>query len=523
VTGDIIGDYEKLIAQKWKEHLPLNVANAGTKSETGSSNISPPGIQSGFLTLTREVGAQFFGGSENYVCIITKDGKYYAAFSHLRKSSEGEIHSTREDIREFQDKDVKVILPDNIIVYFLKFIEKTYKVKPNFIRIIDAELIQGYVDFFSKYAGDSTQNVPLSSIVELFSRWMVAILAGKWTQYPEPPISIFLRNIASKYDNLFVKILASLTKKKFNQKPAAILIELPHGIIPFRFIPTRTGGKITPLEQGKARPTNWEDLPEFLHQERSRLKVGRVISFRLQDFLNVVKEVVITPFPITKTRWEAIGQRGLYLFKNYGETWATSPSPLAINTLLRFLLRFLGYNYNIWKFSYWYAPSAISNFLVEATGGAGTILCLYRSRIKKAKVNNVQGFTIQIENAAITRIEATDPQFVTSIYEKVKTFYSIPWKAKEAFYLARQNYPNLTNVLFLSEEFFEQLCGKLLGLFLSIHPLKLFSVSRSLKQLKDPRNFYMYPETVEFQYIRKIGGFKLLGWISRLFFDRHEF
>ncbi|OLS12348.1 MAG: hypothetical protein RBG13Loki_3997 [Promethearchaeota archaeon CR_4] len=523
MTGDIIGDYEKLLERKWKERSSARISDAEIPSNTESSNVLQIKNLSGLTNIAQELGAQLFDSNENHVTIITKNGKYQAAFLHLQTSNEGETRITHENFQEFQDKNVEEISPDKILTHLSEYIYKTYKVKPNFIRIIDVELLQLFVEFYSKHNGNQTLNVTLSFLAELFARWMTGLIAGNWIQYPELPLVTFLRNIASPYDNIIVKILQFLTNKKFNKKPVAIFIDTPNGVLPLRFIPTASGGEFTPVQQAKARPVDWEDFPEFLRQERVRLNVGHIIYFQLREMLDFFNDVIITPIPITNARWKSIGQRGLYFLKNYGESWVTYPPPRIINTFFRFFTRFLGYNYNIWKLSYWYAPSVILNLLVESTGGSGTILCLYRSRTKNGRKKNLTGFTIRIESAAITGIESTDPQFVKSLQENGKNIDLTPEKARDVFYKGQQTYPNLTNVLFISEEFFDQLLRKLLGQFLSLSPLKLVNASRTLSRLRDPRNFYMYPETVGFQYLRKIGGFKLLRWISRLFFDRYEF
>ncbi len=514
---DIADAYETWVAKKWQECYPLLFGADQAKPETGSEVI--PGIQrfKGIINLLYEMEIQLLGASENYVNIIIRGGKFHAAFAHTRDPYRPKIAITRMELHEFQEKDVTTTIPDTVVAHFSEDFENIYKSKPSCLRFIDAELVQSYVDFLSKYGGDSPQNIPISELLSLFTRWINALITGKWAQYPESPLCSFLKIASSRYANLPANLVSLILKRSTFKRASLLLLDSSHGIIGLKLAETPSGAEVTLIAEKIIPPVTWETFPEFLRDQRKKHNVRNVTYLRLQPILELLKEMVVTPPPFTAERWNVCVQRIVNLVKNYGETWASSPPPLTVNNLFRFLTRMLGINFNLRKISYWYIPHAFTNLLTETTGGTGSILCLYHTE------KEIHSLLIQLENASLTRIDAINSDFLNAVRDRVLGANQIQENAKQIFNLARQTHPKITGVLLLGPEFFDLLLGRLLGSFLSLRALKIFSASRAVKQLMDSRNFYMYPETVALQYLRKISGFKLLGWISRLFFDRHEF
>lgn len=475
------------------------------------------GVKDSFFILLRELENQLLGTCENYINVIIKDGKFHAATAHVGKSLDQEISVTKLDLNEFQDKDVNSIVPDKFGAHCSELFEKKYKTKPNCIRTIDVELFQSYADFLSKYGGEKNRYMPLNDLTSLIAQWISAIANGKWAQYPDPPLCTFIRNFSTRYANLSSRIFPFLLKRVHVKRPTLFLLGISQGILALKLVPTPKGLEIVPIAESIKPPLNWETFTEFLKDERVKHNARTVIHIQLQPIMDLLKEIVITPPPLSQERWNVVQQRTLQLFKDYGERWVTFPAPLATNNLFRFLTRLLGFNLNLRKLSYWYIPHAFTNILVEATGGKGAILCLYRAEA------NVLGFLITIENATITRMEPINADLLASIRDRVLDSNHVPENTTKIFHLACQTYSNISNVLLFNDKFFDVLFCKLPTSFLYIRPLKVFAASSALKQLTDSRNFYIYPETVEYHYLRKLSGFKLLGWISRLFFDRHEF
>lgn len=517
MTDEIVDAYENWVVKKWNEYFPLPIKGSQSESSNGPNVTARLGLLRSVFILLHELENQLLGTSENYVNVIIKSGKFHAAFAHVRKSNDSEISVTRLDLHEFQDKEVSSTVPDHVLAYFFEIFEKMYKLKPNCLRTIDAELLQSYVDFLSKYSETTNKYIPLNELTSLIVRWITAITTGKWTQYPDPPLCAFLRKTSTQYANLPIKLIPFILKKANIKQPTLFLLGTSLGIIASKLVPTPEGSEIMPVAENIVPPLTWEVFPEFLRSERVKHNAHSVIHIRLQPIMDLIKEIVITPPPLSQERCNVILQRTLHLFKDYGESWVTSPPPLTTNNLFRFLTRALGFNLNPQKLSYWFIPHAFTNLLIETTGGSGAILCLYRPGA------SVQGFVITVENATITKIESINADFLASIRDQVLDSNHVPENIKKIFYMACQTYPKVTNVLIVSEKFFDVLFGTLPTSFLAMRPLKIFSASGALKQLTDTRNFYMYPETVALQYLRKISGFKLLGWISRLFFDRHEF
>ncbi len=471
----------------------------------------------GIFIVFHEFENQLLGAGENYINLIIKGGKFYAAFAYARFPNEQNIKIARMELGEFQGKDVSTTKHDAVVAHFFEAFEKKYKSKPVSLRIMDAEMVQSYVDFLSKYGGDSSQNIPFAVFGTLLARWITALKTGSWTQYPETPFCSFLKQASTRYANLPANLISFFLEKQALKRPNLLLLDSSSGIISMKIIQTPAGAEIVLLADKEISPPNWEAFPEFLHNERVKHKVRNVIYLRLQPIIDLLKDFVVTPPPLSQERRNAVLQRILYFLTKYGENWALSPPPIGNNNLFRFLSRALGFNINLRKISYWYIPDAFTRLLMETTGGTGSILCLYYPE------KDVQGYMIQVENTSITHIDTINPDFLASIRERALNSNQIPENSKQIFHLAHQSYPKLASILLVRKEFFNLLFETLPRSFLFMHPLKIFSTSHTLKRLIGSRNFYMYPETVGLQYLRKISGFKLLGWISRLFFDRHEF
>jgi hypothetical protein len=231
------------------------------------------------------------------------------------------------------------------------------------------------------------------------------------------------------------------------------------------------------------------------------------LILKLDSLTNFILEISELQIPINKEKLKLLFQKGLYAFTNQGTYWNINPRPKIYSTLVRFLTRFLGFNLNLKKISYWAIPEYIYYIFDSYFGLNYKIAFLL---MDEGKIKNIislkceNGTPIQIipiNQKDIINKESITP--LSSIWDFINIHYGF-------------------HVILLKID--ATLIQKLLDTFLfKFSKLGLLSLLSTMKMVKNQKYFDFFPELPAFQIIKKKNSLSLLKLLLNILIDKYEF
>ncbi|GAG77184.1 unnamed protein product, partial [marine sediment metagenome] len=246
------------------------------------------------------------------------------------------------------------------------------------------------------------------------------------------------------------------------------------------------------------------DKNEIIRLVQQHLQTDKAYYLNQINIISLLTEIINLPVKVRGDSLNLLIQKILFGFRSFESLWYLSPRPAVYNTLLRFLLRLFGFNLNLRKLSHWAIPELISSIIGNNLGLNSKILLIISdiSNFKKLNFSNFKYlekaakylFVVEIENNKLVQIYSVKKEELI-IEKELESLESIRLKLSE-------RYGYLSNIIIVDKILLQSLIKNFMFEHSKIAPR---SKIKTLKMLKKPRFFYMFPELPPYQLIKKKG------------------
>ncbi len=471
---------------------------------------------------------KFINDQQNILDIIIQDidKKNKIINSFLYETKKAGIHETVESLSEklFKIKSLEVEKLDEIFNKAQSVLFKEKQIQITSIRIFKKEAI----DLLNKHC----ENIEEISLYEFFHRTM-DLLQNLLEQdliliYPEPIVIHFIKNSISllneiRFHNLFQFIEENLPEFHFS-----ILIDGKNTkIIALVQNTISKSGKselrlnfFTPTELGINADDS--DIKNTLNLLQDKLHTEKSYYLKQNDILNFLSNLFELLIPLKKENLKFLFQKTLFGYRSFENHWDMVPRPTIYNTLVRFLIRLLGFNLNFKKISHWAIPEAISTTFDFFFGLNSKILLIVtdQDRIKKIKASKdyvikntcLHTFLLEFEDSTLERITNID---------KDSLFLNINSNSLSSIRKASIEMFGAPSAIIILDKILIQEIVKNFGFNHS--KFSLIPKFKTLKLLKNEKYFAIFPEFPFYSLIKKKRPLSLLKLFLPIMIDKFEF
>ncbi len=263
------------------------------------------------------------------------------------------------------------------------------------------------------------------------------------------------------------------------------------------------------------------NITDTLCTIQNKLKTENAYYLSQNDIISIISDFFELAIPIKKENLKFLLQKALFGYRSFENHWNMVPRPKIYNTLIRFLIRLLGFNINLRKLSHWAIPDLIFDYLDFYFGLNSRILLIITDLENKKNVKisrerlskNVckHTFLLEFEESTLTKISAINKEELFS--NAFDSLYSIKGKITE-------KYGPLSAVIIVDKF----LLKRILKNFIFEHSkFSFFPRFKTLKLLRNERYLTIFPEFPFYKLIKKKKSISLLKLLLPILIDKHEF
>jgi len=469
---------------------------------------------------------KFINDQQNILDIIISDEEKEILGLYLYQTSKAGIHETIQklpnDIIKLHKKDY-----ENIDKFF-KRIQETM-MKKNSVRISSIRMFyKEGINLLNRYSSDIEEKSIESSVFKIIELIQTLFEKNLFLIYPEPTICRFLKEFFLTLNNIrlykFFKFLYKLLPE-FNLS-FLLSSEKQNIILHLQKIKSN-------LEKSNLRlelKTFYElgidnkalNRKVLLNKIQESLKTEKTYFIKQKDLISIFTDFIELLVPIKKENLKFLFQELLFGYRSFEDHWELMPRPLIYNSLIRFLLRLLGFNYNLRKISHWSIPDLIFDLLDSFFGLNSKVLVLFTDvgslkKLDSEKDNYLKNsiknsLFLEIENSTLTNLKLVSPESLFSNTES-NSLESIRSRCiKEFGFITAIIVIDNTLIKYFIEDF--------------IYNHSKFALTSKLKMLKMVKNEYyfnIFPKFPLYKVIKKRGIFSNLRLFLPILIDKHEF
>lgn len=471
---------------------------------------------------------KFINDQQNILDIIIhkvdKKNKIVGLF--LYKTKKAGIHETVESLPDklFKIKSLEIERLDDIFSKVQRALMKEKNIQISSIRIFKKEAI----DLINKHC-EKIEEISfyefLNRILDLVQKILERNL---FLMYPEPIIFNFLKsgiallnkiqlrnffkfmeeilpefNTSLLIDGNTTKIIALLQKTILKSEKSELTLKF--------FTPEELGINL-----------NDSDIINNLSIIQEKLKTEKAYYLNQNDIISFISDLFELSIPVTKENLKFLFQKALFGYRSFEKHWDMVPRPTIYNTLVRFLIRLIGFNLNLNKISHWAIPEVIFNYIDFYFGLNSKILLiisdLNRTKKIKGSQNNilknscVHTFLLEFEDSTLKNIR---------VINKEKLFSDINSNSLSSIRKASiQKFASPSVIIILDKYLLQNIIKN----FIFNHSKFSFIPKfKTLKLLKNEKYFTMYPEFPFYKLIKKKRPISLLKLSLPIIIDKFEF
>ncbi|MFW9990366.1 MAG: hypothetical protein ACFFC3_17120, partial [Candidatus Odinarchaeota archaeon] len=345
--------------------------------------------------------------------------------------------------------------------------------------------------------------------------------------YPEPLFSKFLKNVIMLLNNIKLKNLYKFIEEILPEFNISLLIDGNKAKIVIHLQKSNLKSKKSDLRLKFSTPnelgikTNDLNQVEVLTEIRNKLKTEKTYYFNQNDIITLISDFFELLIPLKKESLKLIIQKTLFGYRSYEMHWNVVPRPKIYNTLIRFLIRLLGFNINLRKLSHWAIPDVIFNYF-DFYFGLNSRLLLIITDLKSNKNLKTSGerisknackqtILLEIEESTLKNIrKITKNELFSSNYTSLISINSNITK----------KYGKLSTIIVVDQFLLENIIRNYI---FNISKVSFFPRFKTLRLLRDQRYFKIFPEFPFYKLIKKKNSFSLLRLLLPIIIDKHEF
>lgn len=523
----------KKFRDNWREIINYNSnVELGDKFKIGDKKVkiplTPIDVDPSLLYHLFETLYPIFINDQQNVLdiIISNDGKDVKKLYFYETKKAG-IHEIFEE------------MPTNLIKLHRKDLEDVdkfyYRILERFVKKKEARISsirifkEKAIDYINEYYVD-IEDLPLDLLLvkglnllqKVFEQDLVII-------YPEPDVFKFLKEILTFLNGIEIKNLFRLLYNLlpefnysfvFGSKELIVILHVQKIILSKKDKPYLRFKIISQNEVGIN--LNGLDKSGLLEAINKHLGTKKAYYLNQKDITSILIDLFHLPINLKGDDLQFIIQKILFGYRSYENHWYIAPKPILYNNLIRFLLRLLGLNLNLRKFSHWAIPEFFSTLLSNYFGLNSKILIIFTNVAEhknlKIKTTEYLGkvakhlILLEIENSTLIKIETIKKEKLI-INAETGSFESIISNFSEKFGF-------ISNIIILDK----LLLQNFIRIFIFEHSkFAPFVKIRTLKMFKNQKYFYMFPELPLYKLMQKKRMVSFLKLIIPILIDKHEF
>ncbi|MFW9901730.1 MAG: hypothetical protein ACFFDY_10660 [Candidatus Thorarchaeota archaeon] len=491
--------------------------------------LSPITVNANILYYLFEVlYPKFINDQQNILDIIIQDidKKNNITNLFLYITQKAGIHETVESLPKklLKIKNLEIEKLEEVFNKAQSVLLKEKSIQISSIRIFKKEAI----DLINSYC----KNIEELSLYEFFNQAM-DLLHNLFEQdliliYPEPIVINFIKSSISLLNEIRFRNLFQFIEDKLPEFHISLLIDA-------KTTKTIALAQKTTLKNGKSdlrlnffTPTeldiNIDDLniKNTLNIIQDKLHTEKSYYINQNTILTFISDLFEILIPLKKENLKLLFQKALFGYRSFEKLWNMVPKPTIYNTLVRFLIRLIGFNLNLKKISHWGIPEAIFNYIDFFFGLNSRILLIITDQSRSKKIKGPQDHVIK--NTCMHTILL---EFEDSTLERIMTIN------KDKLFLD-SNSNSLSSIRKVSIEIFgdtpviiiidKMLIREIVNNFVFNHSSFSFIPKfKTLKLLKNEKYFMIYPEFPFYKLMKNKGSLSLLKLIIPIMIDKFEF
>ena len=255
---------------------------------------------------------------------------------------------------------------------------------------------------------------------------------------------------------------------------------------------------------------------------QEKLNADNAYSVDQNIIISLLSDLIELTVPLRKENLQFLMQKILFGYRSFEKLWNISPRPVLYNTLVRFLLRLFGLNLNLRKISHWAIPELIFRFLDTNFGLNSKVLILLTDVDKYEKINfkKIDYLKTTTENAILLEIE--ESAMINLLHlEKEHMFSDGIYNSLDLIRIkVSKEFGFISAIIIIDKSLIRNLLNNFVIEHTKLTPLLKL---KTLKMLKKPKYFYIYPELPIYKLIKRRGTFSFLKLLLPIVIDKHEF
>jgi len=521
--------------QNWLKIIEFNAKVEDIESARAIKNklrmpLTPIDIEAYLLYYLFDIlYPKFINDQPNVLDIIISDNGIDVLYLYLYETKRAGIHESYQKLPTNIMKDKfffqKVNL-EKIDAFFNKLqliIADKRKVKISSVRIFKKSAI----DIINEYCMDIKEISTRDFFKKIIKLIQTLVEQNLIDIYPEPNILRFLKETMSFLKGIkFVDVFDFLDDllPVFN---VAIVLFSQRQVFILNVIKKLTQSEIpeysieftTPEELG----VDLDDITrvKIVDAVKEHMNPDNMYFLNQDDLVSLFLDVFELDVPLAKEQFQLILQKILYGLRTYERNWFKEPRAKN-KTLKRFFIKMLNINLDVNKISHWVIPETIMNLLNSYFGLKSKILVIYtdneNTNSSNAKPEDYldiafkKGLLLEIENGSLTNLIPIEKHLIISD-NNINTIEAIKIRFAEM-----QGY--LSAVITIDRSLLKKVINDFM---INFSKSKLLSKLKTLKMVKNPNLFTIYPEFPLFKLLKESGNLSLLKTLSSISIDLHEF
>ncbi|GAB4329247.1 MAG: hypothetical protein Kow0069_36680 [Promethearchaeota archaeon] len=359
---------------------------------------------------------------------------------------------------------------------------------------------------------------------------------GLVTYFPRLRVCELLRSVFTFYESSALVGFAEVVRESLPEFTLLLTLALPEFYVGFGL--TSKGNALW-FSDSWSFPAARETLGDLAIRALKSRPKGKLngqpkawsVSVGAEPVADLLVELADSKFPVSAKRTRLLASKLLLLYRQLDERWSIAPYPASQRTLVRLLMRSLGFNFNVKKVEHALIPAAVHEIFGFFHGKASRVLLLYAdpkeggsSTTLSAKVFSLvllDGFLtdvseVPVEDLPRSALEVVPKEFNEQGYASIARRLFL-----ETWALNSRLAPH--GVIVVTRELVRRLLKNFLLDLNSSRPVRLFKLVGTLRRLRDPRHFASYPSSPLLDALQRTGGLRFIKHLLKCAVSRHEF
>ena len=524
--------------ETWQKHL--STAQAYSKTQL-SSNVM---IKLPFLELEtnsilfHKLWADFYAlfMNQNPVSVeIVVDAKGFLLRAYLHNVNHFKM------VNDIISLDLKELSLEEDAIYQLEttfekispYIKKKYGCDLGNIHVISDTILKKFAEKSGTISKPSSANSIIGLIGYFIDHLIEALSQKQFGYYPKSAGLDFLISSKRFFGNLKYETMCLYLESLIPNESISLTFKGSDYYISFKLIKKYSRFIITPC----IIPETILSLEDFVERDENLMRYLKKthhtsfnFMFRVEPIVHYLEDLFQTPLPSTKDRWNLLGEKFLYRYKNYGTDWNCYPKPQILREWLRYLKYARKVTINPRKIAFWAIPTLFSNALLSQIGSEGKILLIMGN--KGQNIPNNSSIISQTQNSLILlRFSQGVIVEVSNIDSKLLVIDNFDGSGSQEnqSYLSQMKNQLSRKCGFISSIiwFTDSLARSFFrNMIFDIHSTKILPtrfICNFLRDLKNPKMCLVYPQNRLSKYILSTSNWKLVKIISQIATDQKEF